>query len=52
MLKELENETKKKNMEAIPRSRTRSASASRSKARQYVPNEVIYILSIKTNYLT
>lgn len=40
MLKELENETKKKNMEAIPRSRARSTSASRPKLRQFIPNEV------------
>jgi hypothetical protein len=42
MLKELENETKKKNMEAISRSRARSTPASRPKLRQFIPNEVIY----------
>jgi len=41
MLKELENETKKKKMEVVPRCRARSASASRPKLRQYIPNEVI-----------
>lgn len=40
MLKELENETKKKKMEVVPRCRARSASASRPKLRQYIPNEV------------
>jgi len=39
MLKELENETKQKNMEVTPRTRARSASASRPKPRQYIPNE-------------
>ncbi|XP_022177729.1 uncharacterized protein LOC111038798 isoform X1 [Myzus persicae] len=39
MLKELENETKKKKMEVVPRCRARSASASRPKLRQYIPNE-------------
>ncbi|XP_025420393.1 uncharacterized protein LOC112690573 isoform X2 [Sipha flava] len=39
MLKELENETKKKNMEAISRSRARSTPASRPKLRQFIPNE-------------
>lgn len=41
MLKELENETKKKNMDAVPKSRARSASASRLKPRQFIPNEVL-----------
>lgn len=49
MLKELENETKKQNMDATPRPRARSASASRPKPRQFIPNEVIYKL-IKKKY--
>jgi len=47
MLKELENETKKKDMEAVPRSKARSASASRPKAaRQYIPNEVTLFYTV------
>jgi len=41
MLKELENETKKTKMEVVPRCRAKSASASRPKLRQFIPNEVI-----------
>lgn len=52
MLKELENETKKKNMEAVPRSRARSASATRQKPRQFIPNEVhVTQFNIVLNYL-